>query len=371
MVDDLPDWMQEKDDSPNTPPDDLESLLGELDNLHQVIRLESISKGEFTPPLTNDFVQVSDRERLRALLFGSLVESESFQKPVQIPKRIVPYPALRILTVFTILSAVLFPQFLPIHRMIFPPPQVSNHILQAYQLIRDLPSQATVLLAVEFEPGFSGELNAVALPIINQLFNKQTFIAIVSTLPTGPVQAENLMMQSGYRKGLSKALSGSYVNYGYLAGGLVGVQNFVQSPQTVFLTGHEVLDHAAQQKFDQIDSLADLAMIIVVSDRPEVARNWIEQVRPTLENMPLIMVLSAQAGPVIHPYIEAESGQIQGMIVGLADGVAFESIVGQSSIPAVNWFSYNFGLVVTIILVACAAAWYLVSVNFKDRATSN
>jgi hypothetical protein len=178
-------------------------------------------------------------------------------------------------------------------------------------------------------------------------------------------------MQSGYGKGPSNALSGGYVNYGYLAGGLVGVQNFVQSPEAVFLAGKEVLDPAAQPKFDQIDSLADLAMIIVVSDRPEVARNWIEQVRPSLENMPVIMVLSTQAGPVIHPYIEAEPGQIQGMIVGLADGVAFESIVGQSSIPVVNWFSYNLGLVATIILVASAAAWYLVSANLKDHANPN
>lgn len=393
MANNLPDWMREDEDWQNQQekaeprsdldddvseaaagkrpesilPGDPENFIEELANLRQRAPLDSLPEDRVTQGLFGKLLQVSDQERVRASIFNRLIDSEGIRAPVQIPSTPPLSPALRILTIIIILGAVLLPQLLEINRKIFSPPDVTPGILQVFRLIGELPPGEAVLLAVEFEPGFSGEMNAIAVPILNQLFNKQALLAVISTLPTGPAQAEILMRLSEYNQPPFQSDTMSYANFGYLPGGQVGLQNLLQTPQSIFLAGQELLSTADRIKINQINSLSDFALIMVVTDRPEVARDWIEQIQPSRIGTPVLMVLSAQAGPVVHPYIEANPGQIQGMIVGLGDGLSYASLTDQFSIPVANWISFNLGLVAAIILVGSAGAWSLVSAISNDR----
>lgn len=358
MDDPLPDWMR--------PDADREKQQG-LPEPNLGPNTE-VSVASSTQGLPDSFLQVSDQERLRASIFSRLIESEGIRVLAQLPNRKAASPVLRFLTIIMILSAVLLPQLLSIRRMVFAPPDVTPRVLQVFQLLRNLSPGEPVLLAVDYEPGLSGELNAATIPILNQLFDQQAFVAAVSTVITGPVQAESLRMLSKYNPADSRSVDRDYVNFGYVPGGQTGLQNFLQSPQSIFLPGSATLDAAGQQKIDQIDSLSDFVLIIIATDRQEVARDWIEQIQPSLQTTPVLMILSAQAGPVINPYIEENPGQIQGIIVGMADSLSIGALVNQPSVPMVNWVSYNFGLVAAIILIGSAGAWYLVLANTKNHS---
>ena len=67
----------------------------------------------------------------------------------------------------------------------------------------------------------------------------------------------------------------------------------------------------------------------------ESGRVWVEQLQnqkqidATLANKPLLMVASAQAGPLLQPYVL--SGQITGMISGISDAAKYET---KNSLPA-------------------------------------
>ena len=87
----------------------------------------------------------------------------------------------------------------------------------------------------------------------------------------------------------------------------------------------------------------------MITDNPDTARAWIEQAEPVLEPSPLLMVVSAQAEPMIRPYYD--SGQVQGMVTGLAGGAAYENKRGRSGLASEYWDAFSLSLLVATILI--------------------
>jgi len=62
------------------------------------------------------------------------------------------------------------------------------------------------------------------------------------------------------------------------------------------------------------------------------------------------MILSAQAAPMIHPYYE--SGQVQGMMAGLAGGAAYENLRRiEGGAAGKYWDAFSLCLLVAAMLI--------------------
>ncbi len=71
--------------------------------------------------------------------------------------------------------------------------------------INNLQTGAPVLVAVDYEPGWSGEMDATAAGVIRHLELKGAYPAFISTVPTGPAQAEHLLALAGPGSGSDMA----------------------------------------------------------------------------------------------------------------------------------------------------------------------
>jgi hypothetical protein len=80
---------------------------------------------------------------------------------------------------------------------------------------------------------------------------------------------------------------------------------------------------------ENINALADFTLVVVITDDPDVARSWIEQVEPELDDTPLIMVLSAQAKPLVYPYFTSVPKQVNGIVSGVVGGAFYERGIGR------------------------------------------
>ncbi len=80
-------------------------------------------------------------------------------------------------------------------RSIEPAPSVET----LYEAIESLPGNAQVLVAVDYDPTTSGEMDIVAQSIVGHLMDRQARIVAVSLLPAGPATAENLVGGGGCR----------------------------------------------------------------------------------------------------------------------------------------------------------------------------
>jgi hypothetical protein len=142
-----------------------------------------------------------------------------------------------------------------------------------------------------------------------------------------------------------------YLNLGYLPGGASGVLGFMEAPgQIIPLSG--------------IGSFSEYSALVVLTDHAESGRVWVEQLQnrkisdPALTNQPLLMIASAQAGPLLQPYVS--SRQITGMISGLADAARYEFV--NNSRPGIArsyWDTFGIGLMMSVVLIVVGSLWSL------------
>jgi hypothetical protein len=150
-------------------------------------------------------------------------------------------------------------------------------------------------------------------------------------------------------EGLAYQAGVQYFNLGYLPGGSAGVLGFIESPARVIPSAG-------------VGSLSEYDALIVMSDHAESGRAWIEQLQNrkqldfALADQPLLMVASAQAGPLLQPYVA--SRQVNGMISGLSEAARYNSARGV--LPGVvrsYWDTFGIGLTLAIALIITGSLW--------------
>ncbi len=225
----------------------------------------------------------------------------------------------------------------------------SQYVLM--QLVDQIPANSPVVVVFDYEPALSGELESAAAPLLDHLILVSAArLTFVSTSPTGPILAERFMQSveahHRYQNGQH------YVNLGYLPGGASGVLAFASNPRSA---GAATLWQSPL--LADVRSLQDYAALIVLTDSADVGRIWIEQSRPYLGDRPLILVISAQAEPLIQPYYDA--GQIQGLVIGLAGGKAYAQALPAPGVTLGEnyWSSFGVGLFTAAVLIAVGGAW--------------
>lgn len=294
------------------------------------------------PPAYSSKLQVSERQRQSADLIEQMLSEEARPQPPRSARSRVPERAVRAIIAIVLVAVLFLPLLagtgvMPLPSL-FPPETVAFHTL-----LKDLPENTSVLLAVDYEPGLSGELSLAATPVVNQLAAHKARAVVLSTVPTGPALAESLL-EAPRKNGLQ------VVDLGFLPGGMAGLQEFSLRPQLALrytVSGEEAWTEA--NGLAGVDNLQKFSAVIVLTENAETARSWIEQVQPSLGSVPLLFVASAQAAPMIQPYID--SGQVRGMVSGMAGGVMYAGIDQSAGLSAGYWDAYQFGLFAGVILI--------------------
>ncbi|PJH76493.1 MAG: hypothetical protein CO064_00970, partial [Anaerolineae bacterium CG_4_9_14_0_8_um_filter_58_9] len=219
------------------------------------------------------------------------------------------------------------------------------------ELVNGLRANPPVLLVFDYEPALSGELEAAAAPVIEHLLFKGPRLAILSTSPTGPILADSFMKRI--------PAPPEYVNLGYLAGGPAGVLGFAEDPPAAATYTLEGAPAWQTPTLQGLQNLSDFAAVIILTDNADTGRTWIEQAGQYLNSTPMIMVISAQVEPMIRPYYD--SGQIKGLVTGLAGGKAYEQANEQAfqgvGLARRYWDSFSAGLFLVEVMILVGGVW--------------
>jgi hypothetical protein len=149
----------------------------------------------------------------------------------------------------------------------------------------------------------------------------------------------------------------------------MGLLGLAISPRSILpysLDGYNVW---AGVPLNAISSIKDFNAVIIMTHDPDIARTWIEQIGPQLQEAgkPLLIVTSSQAEPLIRPYYEAIPSQVQGLIAGLAGGIAYGRTVGILQHNGV-WDAFSVGITVSVLIILIGS---IASVVIKMLASSN
>jgi len=308
-------------------------------------------------------LQVSESQKAHINLIDELIKAEG--EAGEIPSRRIlgPQHLLLIGIAVILLLALLWPVLT--EKQTISLPAFSDEIFAASSQITNLPGNAPVLLAVDYEPGMTGELEATVNAVLDHLMLKGAYLTLVSTITSGPAQAERLVQEVSNRAGHTYQSPDQYANLGFIPGSLTGIRAFSETPNRMApyaLDGSSVWTEGPLAGFQ---SLADFGMVIVLTENPNTARAWIEQAGPLLGETPLLMVVSAQIEPVVRPYFEVGSQQVNGIVAGLPGGAAYEQMIGRPGPARKYWDAYSLGVSLIALLIILGAVinvtYYLLS----------
>jgi hypothetical protein len=308
-------------------------------------------------------LDATDQQQAHAALLEQILSAETAPVPMKadsVPRsqRVLRWALSALLII--ILGGVIFGK-----TQIFPlPAQVPNETIAAIQAVEAIPADAPVLVAFDYEPATIGEMEASGASLMDHLLLlKHPRLALISTSPTGAALAERFMTstlaQRSYQSGAQ------YVDLGYLPGGLAGVFDFSQNPTAVMPLNADSAEVWNTQVMQGVTHLSDFAAVIVLTDSLESGRVWIEQTELARGNAPLIILSSAQAGPMFVPYVD--SGQVKGMIAGLNGAAGAEQANG--GLPGFvrrYWDAYSLGLLLVVVVMFLGGLWNL-WLGIQDR----
>jgi hypothetical protein len=333
--------------------------VGPLSGLSDVLPAEPHIIHFGTPPKTIPGFELSEVQKRHAELLQSLTSHEATSTPtkrrtVANPQQILRWVIAILLLTFTFATLWLGNSFqlaLPLAET------MPGETLSVISLVNELAPEDKVLVAVEYQPGLSGEVEAASAALVQHLLLRDAQIVMVSSQPTGPGLGEAFLKENF--SGDEYISSHEYVNFGYVAGGAAGLLSFA----------NDIRQTKSEMAWDQtplseIQTIRDFALIVVLTDDPDTARSWVEQVQPllydpvNLTEVPLVMVVSAQAEPLVYPYYYTNPQQIDGMISGIGGGAYYETVIG-SSVASQYWTAYNVGMMLAVIIVAVGSIYNL------------
>lgn len=336
--------------------------VGPLAGLRGVLIAEPVVAKPRRSTIGGARLEVTERQFAQAEILRRLVETEEREGVAAVPRaRRLPllWWAVSLLLTLAVAASLLLgtPTF-------GPPARVPRDLGSLIQLVDNLPADRPVLLVFDYEPGFSGELDAVAGALVEHLMARDLRLVTLSTRPTGPPLAERLLGSVGAGHGAENGKT--YLHLGYLAGGPTAVQLFAAAPRRAVLEGFlRPTDLAGASVWDSpllssVQRLSDFGMVAVITTGTEAARVWAEQAHPWLGDTPLVMVLTTGAEPMIRPYFESLDPQVNGILSGLPSALAYEQVNGRPAAAQARWNGYGVGMLVAVGLLAVGAAYGLV-----------
>lgn len=348
---------------------------GPLAGFHSLLPVQSGVLGVQKPKPYLIKLQVDPNQMAQATLLENLIASEAESRPVSTAKQAVSIRGMRWVIGLVLLLATLLPATLASTPHLFPLPdqgtRSGSEVGKFYDLVEGLPDTAATLVVFDYQPAYAGEMQQAAGAVMAHLMSKNARLAFVSTLPTGVLMNELLIAaQNKPRTDSDQYHNGiQYADLGYLPGDAAGIQVFAQNPSVLGTDYQRGNLWSPIPGFDKNEKkLSDFAAAIVLTDNPDTGRIWIEQAGPSLGSKPLLMVVSAQAAPMIRPYFE--SGQVQGMVSGLTGGALYETIAQHPDGNAgVYWDSYGAGMIAAELLIVVGGVWSLIQRLQTRRAT--
>lgn len=361
----LPSWLEamrpSEEEVPSFPTEDVSKAAvegsGPLIGLRGVLSSEPVNiKAQKTAYSLK--LRVTDEQKQRVALLQQLLADEPKPKALPAPPVITAGYLFRLLIALVLLFPVVWMIANDGQRVPLPERSTMPGVLAAYQLVERMEAGKPVMVAFDYEAGFSGEMDAAASAFIEHLMSRHAYLTLVSTSATGPALAERFISTLNQNSSHLDQTYTAYTNFGYIPGGSIGLHSLVGSLRQTLPYDLQGVDIWAGEDLRNVIQLTDFGMLVILVNDPEIARAWIEQTATILNQngIPLVMVTSAQAAPLVQPYFAAEPQQVQGLVVGMAGGAVYEDTLASSGPARRSWDAYSLGLIASVFVILAGAA---------------
>ncbi|MBN2555635.1 MAG: hypothetical protein JXA97_06820 [Anaerolineales bacterium] len=345
---------------------------GPLAGLRGVLMAEPVVAIPHQASVGSGRLDISERQFAQAELLHRMVDDEERELPLESrPRRQLPFVrwAIAALMILAILGAIVTAS--PGTTSFPPPVRVPQDLAPLFALVDELPSDKPALLVFDYSPGYTAEFDAVASVILEHLMRRDIAITTVSTQVSGPLLAERMIQRIGRDHDLVNGVD--YIHLGYLSGGPTAVQLFAAAPRESILRGFLLPEELEGQSawlsviLNDVQRLSDFGVVAVITAGTDNARVWAEQAHPWMGDTPLLMVLSTGAEPLVRPYYESLDPQVEGILTGLPEAVAYEQMNARPADALARWDGFNASMLVVEAVLLAGSMYGLMKWLLKPR----
>jgi hypothetical protein len=263
------------------------------------------------------------------------------------------------------LSIVIYSLFLekvPITQFInFPAETVRFHNLITGYLNQNQ-EPGNILLISEVDSSAYPEINLIASGVLENIFLNNNYLTALSTNPNGVIVAENILNNASL-KVPSYNYSEKAINLGYLPGNYLGIQAFLSNPRQSILEDTKQQNIWTTTHLSNTNAISDFDLLLLITDNSDNAKKWVEQIELISPESGLLVISTTQASPLLQPYLN--SNQIDGMISGIAGGLAFNQLSNTESTELIDYWSINQMAVLIVILLMLGGSIVSIFSNLK------
>lgn len=341
---------------------------GPLAGLYGVLMAEPVVAKPRAATVGTTRLKVTERQYAQAEILQRMVEEEGIERPEAVAGR-ARLPILRWAIGFLLIFLVAVPMLLPSDGgLSLPLPSlVPRDLDQLINVVENASIEQPVLVVFDYAPGYVGELDTVAEPLLHHIASRGLPVVSISTQSNGPPLAENLLSRIGEN-------GEGYIHMGYLSGGSTAIPLFADAPSDTiapgFLLPEDLVNASVWDSpiLKGVRQFSDFSLVMVIASGTETARTWVEQAKPWLDETPLVMVLSAGIEPLIRPYYETREHNVDGILSGIPAAVGYAQLIGYEGDTQIKWNAFGMGIFAVELILLAGVVYGIASWLMKYRS---
>jgi hypothetical protein len=214
---------------------------------------------------------------------------------------------------------VALPIIFPLNSPVTVTPEVQN----IYNDIEKLPSGTPILIAIDYEPSDSPEVDPMTIAILRHCFQKNLRVIVCSIQPTTAAGIAAKWVKKISTE-MHKISGKDYVNLGYKTGGYAVVIGMGENLRNTFPKDYNGTDVNNMEVLKGVNSLKDIPYMIDIHDDSSVF-TWITY---GYERYGIKIGAGSTAVMAVGNYASLNAKQLTGIIGGLKGASEYEKLMG-------------------------------------------
>lgn len=304
--------------------------------LEPVLETLGMSAGEELPASEANFAEENlppdllllRSQKERADLFHQLIEGEGRTFP---PSQSHP-PTKKgsyhlVVSLFLLLALIVTLIFVPSTPAI--EGELPPHAIAMQEALQELQAGDKALLVLDYRAATHGELELMAVSLLQFLAERGVSWQLVATQPNGLWLAQRLTSVAGISQPPQVA---------YLPGGKLGVLALAidADPSLTLVQAG-------------LGNLNDYRTIILLEDSASQLQGWMEQASPWIGQGKFLILMSQLDSALVLPYYD--SGQVSGFAAGMREGSLLARSLDQQTDGMMNWRVFQVGLLAMVVVI--------------------
>ncbi len=255
-----------------------------------------------------------------------------------------------LLVALSVLLPLIFPLRIPL--------QTSASTQAYYDEIEKLPEGSVVLVSTDFDPGSKAELYPMTEATIRHMFRRNLKIVIFSLWPAGPPLTELALQKVIAERGNDKVQGVDYVNLGYKDGREAVIVELGRSFKEAFPLAYNGTPVGEIPIMQNVENYASFPLFCNISVGYPGTKEYVQYAQSRF-NITMISGAGAVSVPEFSAYLQ--SGQLKGMLSGIAGCAEYEQLLNHPALALTFMDAQSAGHVLIVVMILIGNVVYFMT----------